>query len=246
MNATRVTLQDFLPALEALRETESDYCLVGGLAVGAWAEVFLTSGERTLFDLPIRSKDIDIRAAKADAMMFLRNLRDEGCKIGTICKRTPKDATQSFPAIAVPIELPFSGIKTTVEALSGMPTLDKAVNDVIVTHGTALRYGNIQVLDPCSLMICKLNAIHTRPAGESDNDRKHATILSLVIPRFIERALERSKAHNDPYHPGIDAQRLAGFLRADPWENLIPQNERRVMLDACDSTLKDGSKDQEP
>jgi hypothetical protein len=71
MNQSQITLEDFLPALEALLETETEYCLVGGLAVGVWAEVFLTPIEKTRFELPIRSKDIDIRAAKADAMMFL-------------------------------------------------------------------------------------------------------------------------------------------------------------------------------
>ena len=233
MNSSQVTLEDFLPALEAMLETESDYCLVGGLAVGIWAEVFLTPEERTGFELPMRSKDIDIRAAKADAMMFLKNLRERGYEIGTLCKRTPKDPTQAFPSIAIPIQLPNSKIKTTVEALSGMPALDSAQDGIVTTHGTAMRYGNIQVLDPCSLMICKLNAIKTRPPGESDNDRKHATILSLAIPRFIEQSLERNRKNQDPYHPKIDAQRLAGFLTKEPWKDLIPEHELDAMLKGC-------------
>jgi hypothetical protein len=229
-----ITLNDFRPALEAMLETESEYTLVNGLAVGVWAEVFLSQSERDRFDLPIRSKDIDIRAAKSDAMMLLKNLKERGSQIGTICKRTPKDTTQSFPAIAVPIQLPGSGMMTTVEALSGMPTLDTALPDgTVETHGTTLRFDKLQVLDPCSLMICKLNALNTRPAGQSDNDSKHATILSLVIPRFIQRALERHQSLHDPYHPGIDARRLAGFLKKDPWAKLIPKEERRALLDAC-------------
>lgn len=228
-----VTLKDFLPALEAMAETESDYCLVGGLAVGAWAETFLGPEDRIRFELPLRSKDIDIRAAKADAMMLLKNLKERGVKIGVVYKRMSKDPDKAFPVIAAPITLP-TGITSTVEALSGMPTLDKTRPDGrIQTHGTALRFGNIQIIDPCSLMICKLAAIKGRPPGESDNDQKHATILSLVIPLFIQNALERNQKNQDPYHPRIDARRLAGFLTKEPWKYLIPKHEREAMLNAC-------------
>lgn len=120
-----------------------------------------------------------------------------------------------------------------------MPLLDTTQGDLIQTHGTGMRYGNIEVLDPCSLMICKLNAINTRPPGESDNDLKHATILSLVIPRFIQQSLGRNQTSQDPYHPKTDAQRLADFLSKDPWKNLIPERERNAMLKACQSTAGD-------
>jgi len=37
--------------------------------VEGWAEVFPMPSERDRFQLPIRSKDIDIRAAKSDAIL---------------------------------------------------------------------------------------------------------------------------------------------------------------------------------
>jgi len=43
--------------------------------------------------------------------------------------------------------------------------------------------------------------LHTRPPGESENDKVHAEILSLVIPRFIAKALHRHREQGDPYHP---------------------------------------------
>ena len=43
-----VTLRDFKPALEAMLETESKYCLVGGLAVGQWAEALLAPSIRRI------------------------------------------------------------------------------------------------------------------------------------------------------------------------------------------------------
>lgn len=232
-----LTLRDFKPALEAMLETESKYCLVGGLAVGQWAEALLAPSIRERFDLPVRSKDIDIRASKSDAMMFVKNLQERGASPQTICKRVPKDATKAFPSIAIPIQLRDSdGVikSTTVEALSGMPLLDTTLPDGRVSnHGTPMRYGKIYLLDPCSLLICKLNAIHTRPPGESDNDGKHATILSLVIPRFIQRTLDRLTSKKDKYHPFTDSERLAGFLNKEPWSGLIPLDEKERVLKSC-------------
>jgi hypothetical protein len=244
-NDKRVTLIDFENGLKLLRETQTPYCLVGGLAVGMWTEEFLTPQEKSAFDLPIRSKDIDLRSAKEAATILALQLKSEGAITSHGITRKPKNADRSFPSFATSVQLPATPsrhecIQTTIEALSGMPLLDEYLDEqktMIRQNGTTVLLRGIYLLDPCSLMICKLNAIHTRPASESDNDRKHATILSLVIPRFIERALERCRAHDDPYHPGIDAQRLAGFLRRDPWQQLIPDNERQAMLDACDSTL---------
>ena len=135
-----VTLRDFKPALEAMLETESKYCLVGGLAVGQWAEALLAPVTREQFELPVRSKDIDIRASKSDAMMFVKNLQERGASPQTICKRVPKDVTKAFPSVAIPIQLRDSDgvIKhTTVEALSAMPLLDEIHPDGRLIHPCA-------------------------------------------------------------------------------------------------------------
>ncbi|WAC19558.1 hypothetical protein OVA24_20245 [Luteolibacter sp. SL250] len=233
-----VSLADFSLALARLQETETRYCVVGGLAVGQWAEILLPPSLRKEFPLPVRSKDIDLRAEKSDAMMFVRNLKDAGAKPGIVIKRIPKDGERSFPSIAVPLTLPATSsiggdTPTTIEALSGLPLLDEpGPFGTILHHGTPLRYGDIYLLDPCSLLVCKLNALHTRPPGESENDKIHARILSFVIPRFISKALRRYKDGKDSYHPGKDASRLASFLRKDPWQGLIPEEERRRVLES--------------
>lgn len=240
----KVTLADFESCLKELRESQTPYCLVGGLAVGMWAEELLTPKEKAAFELPIKSKDIDLRADRSVATIMRLQLKNEGAIVtyGVYgVSRTPKNPDRAFPSFAMPVNLPAkpnqkASTKTSVEVLSGMPLLDAYQDEqktTIQQNGTTLLAQGIYLLDPCSLMICKLNAIKTRPLGESDNDLKHATILSLVIPRFIQRSLERNQKNQDPYHPGIDAQRLAGFLSKEPWKNLIPEHEREAMLKAC-------------
>lgn len=241
-----VTLADFEDALVMLRETKTPYSLVGGLAIGVWSEELLTPSEKKDFELPIRSKDIDMRSGKDAAVILALELRHQGAIVSHGATRIAKDPNQSFPCFVTVIKLPpkpneKERIETTVEALAGMPLLDTYQDESktkIQHHGTTLQAHGIYLLDPCSLMVCKLNAIHTRPAAESENDLKHTKILSLVIPRFIQRALERHRDHQDPYHPKTDAQRLAHFLTQQPWEDLIPNHERQIILEACELAVK--------
>lgn len=48
-------LDDYRPFLKSLVESEDESALVSGLAVAAWAELFLEGAERLQFDLPIFS-----------------------------------------------------------------------------------------------------------------------------------------------------------------------------------------------
>lgn len=236
-----ITLADFESSLKVLRETQTPYCLVGGLAVGIWSEELLTPEEKDVFDLPIKSKYIDLRADRSVATILKLQLQSEGAIATYGVSRKPKNPNEAFPTFAMPVELlpkpnQKEPTKTSVEVLSGMPLLDTYQDEQktrIQLNGTTLMVRGIFLLDPCSLMICKLNAIQTRPSGESDNDLKHATILSLVIPRFIEKSLGRNLKNQDIYHPRIDAQRLASFLSKEPWKDLIPEHEREAMLKAC-------------
>ena len=49
-------LEDYRPFLRSLVESEDESALVGGLAVAAWAEMFLDDSDMQRFDLPIFSK----------------------------------------------------------------------------------------------------------------------------------------------------------------------------------------------
>jgi len=232
----KVTLSDFRSSLARLKETDSDYTIVGGLAVGQWGEALLTPDERRSFSLPIRSKDIDIRASKDVTMMLLRNLKEEGAIPSTIVKRIPKDPRMSFPSVAIPVRLirEKGELRTTVEGLTGLPLLDQQTPLGIKWYGSRIPYGDLYLLDPCSLLVCKLNALHTRPPGESGNDKVHAEILSLVIPRFIAKALHRHREQGDPYHPGADATHMLSFLERDPWDALLPPEQKNAVVDACE------------
>jgi hypothetical protein len=56
--------------------------LVGGLAVSAWAELFLDGPERQRFDLPIFSKDIDLRGRKMTCLALTKIMQLDGAILG--------------------------------------------------------------------------------------------------------------------------------------------------------------------
>lgn len=121
-------MADFRPALKLLRETQTPYCLVGGLAIGQWAEEFLKPDEKKTFEIPIRSKDIDLRAEKETAVILTLHLRAAGATAFTGILRKPKNPKQGFSSYAATLELPPTenspAVKTTIEALLGLPLLD--------------------------------------------------------------------------------------------------------------------------
>ncbi len=71
-------LADFQPFLKELTEMEDPSVLIGGMAVAAWADVHLELPEYPLFDLPIYSKDVDLRGRKATSALLAGTMFTSG------------------------------------------------------------------------------------------------------------------------------------------------------------------------
>lgn len=187
-------LEDFSPFLRTLTEEEDQSVLVGGMAVSAWADMHLELSEHSIFDLPIFSKDVDLRGQKVTAALLAEMMAKKGAEIRGKVSATRKDAPHMGRVFAV--SLFWNGHQTSVEVLERLPGLDTGINDD--PQGTPLvTHGGLSLLDPCSLFICKLHAANTRPAGEAGNDVKHLSILARVIPRFLEKLRSTSVPEYD-------------------------------------------------
>ena len=175
-------LEDYLPFLKSLADSEDESVLVGGLAVSAWAELFLDEKERHHFDLPIFSKDIDLRGRKMTCMALTKIMQLDGAILSGVVAATRKNAPHMGRVFAASIT--WRNFKTSVEVLELLPGLDSGIADAPV--GTPLSPSeDLVLLAPCSLFIFKLHAANTRPEGEANNDIKHLAILARVIPRFL-------------------------------------------------------------
>jgi hypothetical protein len=200
------------------------------MAVSAWADLHLEPSERDFFDLPIYSKDVDLRGQKVTSALLAEKMVGAGAEIRGKASATRKNAPHMGRVFAV--SLLWRGEATSIEVLERLPGLDSGIDEFPSGTAIATRAG-LTLLDPCSLFICKLHAANTRPGGEAGNDVKHLAILACVIPRFLEKLRSTPVAEYDGKE---DASRLLHQIEACE----AGQHPFRVPLSAVEiSTLCD-------
>jgi hypothetical protein len=192
-----VALEAFESCLRHATEAGADYHLVGGLAVGFWAERYdALAGGKTIY-----SKDIDLRGTRVAAHLIGRLLRDEGHRIATLITATRKEPPGMGSNFVMPVTL-ANGISTTVEVLERMPWVDEPGGRA---RGVVMQIDGIRVLDPLSLFIGKLHAWHHRDdPDKTANDKLHLELLGEIIPKFLAEAARR----------GVDTRERKEALRA--------------------------------
>ena len=201
-------LADYEGFVRTLHESGVPGVLIGGLAVAAWAEIHLTAEDKALFELPIYSKDIDLRGEKMTMRFLAKDMELAGAEITGFVAATRKNAPHMGQVHAASVH--WRGHRTTIEVLERLPGLDSGKDSPVVGTRLIARDG-LPLLDPCSLFICKLHAANTRPEETVNNDIMHLRILARVIPRFLERI--RATALPE-YNANEDAQRLMKQLEA--------------------------------
>jgi hypothetical protein len=225
------SLQDFEPVIQTLLEDEATGVVIGGMAVSAWAEIFILPEEKTGFDLPIFSKDLDLRGTKSVSSLLMHAMKTFGADPTNIVAATRKAAPHMGRIFAVGYH--WKGARTTIEVLERLPGLDSSLEDAPVGSSLAISRG-ISLLDPCSLFICKLHAANTRPGEGANNDAKHLAILARVIPRFLEKVRVTALPEYDARE---DAERLLRRLESclsgnEGWNVPLPAAELEKLLSA--------------
>lgn len=201
-------LADFEPFLRTLTDSGIEGILIGGLAVAAWADSLLDDTQRPAFDLPIFSKDIDLRGGRATCIFLAKDLELAGAEVKGMVAATRRNAPEMGKVHAISLE--WRGCRTSIEALERLPGLDHSIDSPLVGSAMLSERG-FRILDPCSLFICKLHAANTRPSEAANNDVKHLCILAKVIPTFLRKV----RASDLPdYDANADAQRLLDQIAA--------------------------------
>lgn len=179
-----VSLDDFKEVLaEAAKAAEGDFVLIGGLAVGAWAQYFdvPTGG-------PIFSKDIDLRGTRLVAQAIAQGMKLRGAKVKGFVSAKRKDPAGMGMNFIVPLDL-ADGRSTVIEILEALPWVDDGPDR---PYGFGIEVEGIPLLDPLSLFIGKLHAWHHRDDPEkTSNDRLHLELLGEIIPKFLTEAERR-------------------------------------------------------
>jgi hypothetical protein len=181
-----VTLADFKDALIGASEDGAQYALIGGLAVGAWADRF------GVFDVSAGGfcGDIEVRGDKAASSLIGIHLKELGHEILQILNVRRKALGNAPMNYILQIKIKGTG-RASVEVLEKMPLVD-VPNEP--PRGLVAESGGVLILDPLSLMIGKIHAFNSRRPGQSDNDAKHLELLRRLLPAFMDEACERGLA----------------------------------------------------
>lgn len=179
-----VSLDDFSEVVaETAKSAIGDFVLIGGLAVGAWAQYFkvLTGG-------PIFSKDIDLRGTRLVAQALAQGMKLRGAKVKGFVAAKRKEPAGMGMNFVVPLDL-ADGRSTVIEVLEALPWVDDGPDR---PYGFGVEVEGIPLLDPLSLFIGKLHAWHHRNDPEkTSNDRLHLELLGEIIPKFLAEADRR-------------------------------------------------------
>lgn len=179
-----VSLKDFEDVVaEAANSAIGDFVLIGGLAVGAWAQYFnVPCGG------PIFSKDIDLRGTRLVAQTLAQGMKLRGAKVKGLVAAKRKVPAGMGMNYVVPLDL-VDGRSTVIEVLEALPWVDDGPDR---PYGFGVEVEGIPLLDPLSLFIGKLHAWHHRDDPEkTSNDRLHLDLLGEIIPKFLAEAMRR-------------------------------------------------------
>jgi hypothetical protein len=194
-----VSLNDFSEVVaETAKSAIGDFVLIGGLAVGAWAQYFKVPAGGPMF-----SKDIDLRGTRLVAQALAQGMKLRGAKVKGLVAAKRKVPAGMGMNFVVPLDL-ADGRSTVIEVLEALPWVDDGPDR---PYGFGVEVEGIPLLDPLSLFIGKLHAWHHRDDPEkTSNDRLHLELLGEIIPKFLDEADRR----------GVDTRErrevLLGFL----------------------------------
>lgn len=203
-------LDEFRPLIQRLQASQTEYALIGGLAVAQYGERYLSASQKYNHHFPIYSKDIDFCGGQSLYEALQREIPAMGMQlVSGMGAVRPKPETNRVPGYVLAVML--DGESTSIEIMERLPlhNLDLPENHVT---GSFVTIDGIVILDPCTLLLAKLAAFHERPQGDVNNDAAHCAILIDVIPVFLADVAERRKEKLTDYDPGPDAWRLLRVL----------------------------------
>ena len=175
------SLRQFAEVFKIRDPDGQPYALIGGQAVNYWAERYLAAEPELKKLQPFTSQDIDFKGGRADVQHIARQL----------------NLNPSFPpkvaitAMSGFISFQIGDLKSSIEVVRRIP----GISDHIDTPAIQAEWDGkiIRVLDPISLLACKLELVAT----VSQKDRQDVAHLKILLPcirAFLGELLRKFKA----------------------------------------------------
>ena len=160
--------------------------LVGGQAVNYWAERYLAEEPELRKHLPFTSGDIDFRGNRDD----VRRIADQLALTPVF----PHKVAMTALAGAIPFRI--GQLSSNIEVVRLIPGVSATTVDTLAV-GAELGGQQIRVLDPISLLVCKVN-LALSVSQVDRQDVEHLKILILCGRGFLRDALREVECSNAP------------------------------------------------
>lgn len=175
--AVGFSLRQFSEVFKIRDADGQPYVLIGGQAVNYWAEHYLAADPQLAKLQPFTSEDIDFKGGHADVQRIARQL----------------DLNPSYPpkvsmtALSGFMAFQIGDLKSTIEVVRRIPGISDAHTPAIQAEWDGK---TIRVLDPISLLACKLELAAT-VSQEKRRDVVHLKILLPCIRAFLGELLQQ-------------------------------------------------------
>ena len=183
---TRFTLQQFSEVLQIRNPVGQPYILIGGQAVNYWAGRYLATESDLQKHLPFTSKDIDFRGNREDVRYIAEQLK--------LVPAFPHKIAMTALAGAIPVRVDDE--ETSIEIVRSIPGVTAASVETLAVE-MEWNGKTIRVLDPISLLICKVELALT-VSQQKRQDVEHLKLLFFCVRGFLREWLQGVDAGQIP------------------------------------------------
>lgn len=175
----RFSLQQFSEVFRIRNPDGLPYVLVGGQAVNYWAERYLSVEPELQNLFPFTSEDIDFKGNRDDVQRIAEQLE--------LVPVYPHKVEMTALAGAIPFRI--GDLKSNIEIVRVVPGVSQSTIDSLAIQAE-WSGKQIRVLDPISLLSCKLELAST-VSQEKRRDVEHLKILVHCVRGFLREFLEQ-------------------------------------------------------
>lgn len=196
------SLQQFSEVFKIRDAIGQPYLLIGGQAVNYWAEHYLHADPRLEKLKPFTSEDIDFKGGSEDVQRIARQLE--------LPAGYPPKAQLTALAGIIPFQI--GDLKSNIEIVRRIPGVSGSVDALAIQaewNGKTIR-----VLDPISLLACKLELVAT-VSQKNRQDVAHLKILVPCVRAFLNEFLQRVERREIPARHWLGAANRVLKLTTD-------------------------------
>ena len=219
------TLHQFSEIFQIRNAEGLPYVLIGGQAVNYWAERYLAKEPELRKHMPFTSNDIDFRGNRDD----VRHIA------GQLERKAVFPDMVSMTALAGVIPFQIGKLPSNIEVVRVIPGVSITSVDALAV-GAELSGQQIRVLDPISLLLCKVKLALT-VSQKDRQDVEHLKILFYCVRGFLRDALPEVEHGNAPVKGWLGAvNKLAKLVKSAQgrkaakkyeirWSEILPLTE---------------------